>query len=300
MVKKVVIISQDYDGCFSIMTELGAYAEMTKKNAVFWKRYPSSEAVHPWIASIRGAYDYYLDKITCDADEVRVYVGSDRQSFELDYCNHIVNGNGSVFPALKKFCQDKSTAEKPWIFEPLLLSDPLDEEQGPYGRVRGESLLRMINTPSDVQYKVVDPDKKINSKVSMLLNQMWDAYRQNPDATYLQFHFVDDKESLIQDVLKNIKPNLLPPNMTLFVTKFDYIGMIMKEPGALSLRTPFIKSSNLPIKSTAPSSAEANALGSLSMFASGGASAVSGEVETVVDAHATSDAAGLVKFTIHQ
>ena len=240
MSKKVVIISQDYDGCFSIMTDVGITREM-RLNHVFWEKTPPyGQAIHPMLAAARQKFDDYLSAMTERADEVRVYVGSDRQSFEMDQHNAQHNQNGSVFPALRQLCEDRNTAEKPWIFESLLMSDPLDYTQGRFGRVRGLSLACMTDTPAAVQYSVVDPHRCGRSKVSMLLNQMWDASRQNPDATELEFHFIDDREDLIVDVLRNIRPDQLPPNMTLSVTKFDYVGLIQQEAGALALRSPII------------------------------------------------------------
>lgn len=226
MAKKIVVISHDYDGCFDILTKVGrgALLRQSSRWSEDWERYVCTK------------YAEYLRKIVSEADEVRMYVGSARQSFFTDQYNARLNQNGSAFEWISKFCVANNTSNKPYIFEPLLMSDPLDPTQGYLGRRRGESLKRMHDFPDAAQYDEIYPGHhRRGSKVHMLLTQMWDAYRQNPGAQ-LEFYFVDDLESNIIDVLKNIKPNQIPPNMNFLVTKFDYTAMRNGITGALSSR----------------------------------------------------------------
>ena len=243
MPKKITVISQDYDNCFAIMTQEGFNAEFYGRNKATWESEFIAKGVDivARTESTREQYNAYLTAITRDANAVRVYVGSDRQSDDLDKLNAAKNGNGSVFPALETLCREKSTVEQPWQFEPLLLADPLIPGAEPYLRARGEA-YRRISESREPQLRVTErPTMFTNnegrlaaSKRSMLLNQMWDAYRQNPDADALDFHFIDDREDLINDILTRLNPADMPPNMTLKVSKFDYLGMLAyQDPEAL-------------------------------------------------------------------
>lgn len=235
MPKKITFISQDYDGCYCIMTDAGFVAERDGLNAkTYW---------HPFIAKggdyaaqiqpIRDRYNAFLNDITIDAARVHVYVGSDRQSKHLDDLNDHNHHNGSVFPALENLCREKTTLAKPWQFEPLLMADPVITGAEPYSRRRGEAYQRITSKDAD-QLGVTEPPTYFRdaagkvkiSKRPILLNQMWDAYRQNPDATELEFHFIDDRQDLIDDVLLRLNPAEMPPNMTLIASKFDYLGFI--------------------------------------------------------------------------
>jgi hypothetical protein len=236
MSKKVTIISQDYDNCFAIMTNVGLHGEFNGVNKKSWESYRKQGKDLEIIASMRQKYNEFLTEITKDSAEVHVYVGSDRQSFALDRLNASINKNGSVFPALVDLCNERSAAAQPWVFEPLLLADPKVDGSKPYQRQRGEAYRRML-APGTFQLEVLEPpvnfDVNKQSKRPMLINQMWDAYRQNPDADELAFHFIDDRDDLIEDILKNLDPKEIPPNMTVVVSKFDYIGEVMKEPEAM-------------------------------------------------------------------
>lgn len=243
--QKIVIISHDYDGCFSIMTNEGLKVELSRTKEEYWqkwiewvRRHEGEVNVEKRFKLIRKQHHAFLDKITKDATEVRVYVGSDRQSYEIDQHNLKKNNNGSVFSALEGLCARRSTSEQPWVFEPLLLADPKIGGYAPFLRRRGEA-YKQIKEHSGTYLRVVeekitfedDKGRIQNSKRPLLLNQMWDAYRQNPD-TPLEFHFIDDRKDLIYDILENLQPKDLPPKMTLVVSKFNYIEMMEKKPDA--------------------------------------------------------------------
>jgi hypothetical protein len=235
--KKVVILSHDYDGCFSIMTKQGQYAELNGRNREAWYTWEKNgKNIEQEFEMARKAHFEFLKNITKNAGEVRVYVGSDRQSYALDQLNQDNNNNnGSVFSALDNLCKTMNTPKQGWIFETLLLAD---RKLGgnPFHRMRGEAYQRII-TQAGEQLDVTDPVTEFtnqkgevkSSKRPLLLCQMWDAYRQNPNATQLEFHFIDDRDDLIQDILEHLDPNLMPPTMTLVVSKFDYIGVIQKD-----------------------------------------------------------------------
>lgn len=237
--QKKVIISHDYDGCFSIMTEEGLKGELNGANKACWEQFEKQEVnVAEMFRSIIAQHNDFLDEITKNASEVRVYVGSDRQSYNVDQHNLKIHNNGSVFPALENLCQRRSTSEQPWIFEHLLLADPEIKEGGPFLRMRGEAYKSIKEKAKEHLEVVVERitfknhrGKLTNSKRPLLLNQMWDAHRQNPNAQ-LEFHFIDDRNDLIEDILKNLKPENLPPKMTLVVSKFNFLGVVERDPDA--------------------------------------------------------------------
>ena len=238
---RTIIISQDYDGCYCIMTDAGFAAERDQINASYWRPFIAGGGDYAaQIKPIRDRYNAFLNDITVDAESVHVYVGSDRQSKDLDDLNADNNHNGSVFPALENLCRERTTLAKPWKFEPLLLADPLITGTEPYKRKRGEA-YQHITKREEPQLSNSEPrvyfrdaaGKLKTSKRPLLLNQMWDAYRQNPEATELEFHFIDDRQDLIDDVLERLDPSEMPPNMTLVVSKFDYLGIMEEDAKAL-------------------------------------------------------------------
>ena len=96
MPKKITVISQDYDNCFAIMTQEGFNAEFYGRNKATWESEFIAKGVDivARTESTREQYNAYLTAITRDANAVRVYVGSDRQSDDLDKLNAAKNGNG--------------------------------------------------------------------------------------------------------------------------------------------------------------------------------------------------------------
>ncbi len=226
-VTKKVVISQDYDGCFDIMTKEGAEAELVR-NKWYWFDLckESGIATDARLELTRQKYNDYLSSITQDADSVHVYVGSDRQSYALDRHNAKVHSNGSVFSALQKLCKTRSSANQAWVFEPLLLADPDDKSVRPYGKRRGEA-HRAIGSVNEHLYCA----EKESSKVKLILHQIWDAYRQNPRIDEIEFHFIDDRKDLLDDILKNVSHDLFPQDVawTFKVTKFDHQAVMSDE-----------------------------------------------------------------------
>lgn len=217
--KTRVILSLDYDGCTSIIAEGGVKAELEGQNKEEYEK-PKYDTFKARLLQTPQQYKQYLDQITAGADAVSVYVGSDRQSYTLDKWNADRNKNGSVFPALEALCQTRTTVGCPWTFEPYLLADT--------GFERGEALRRIKSeTPPHLEA----PESN-GSKIPLLLAQMSDAYRQYHGET-LEFHFVDDRQDLIDDICENLDPHLIPPGMTLKISKFDYFGIANQDPGSL-------------------------------------------------------------------
>jgi hypothetical protein len=174
---------------------------------------------HPAYAKVKARLlqtpqqcNQYLDQITAGANAVSVYVGSNRQSYYLDKFNVDINKNGSVFPALEVLCQTRTTVGCPWTFEPYLLADT--------GFERGEA-LRRIKSGTPPHLKAPENGE---SKIPLLLAQMRDANSQYPGEK-LEFHFVDDRQDLIDDIRENLDPHQIPSGMTLKISKFDYIGI---------------------------------------------------------------------------
>jgi len=207
-----VILSLDYDGCTSIIAEGGLTAELEAPGKKEKYEHPAYVEVKARLLETPQQCNQYLDQITAGADAVSVYVGSNRQSYSLDKRNENKNKNGSVFPALEALCQTRTTVGCPWTFESYLLADT--------GSERGEALRRI---KSGTLPHLEAPEYG-ESKIPLLLAQMSDAYRQYPGET-LEFHFVDDRQDLIDDICEKLNKHLIPPGMTLKISKFDYIGI---------------------------------------------------------------------------
>ena len=224
--KKRVILIQDYDGCYSIAGPMGLHFELNGVNAVIYND-PQYALFKELVKKIPDIYRDYLSTITEDADAVSVYVGSDRQSKRLDDLNEARNKNGSVFMALKALCIERHSAACSWTFEPYLLADG--------DQPRGTALAKIESGvgphPHEPYFgKVTETGRQ--SKIPMLTLQMADAYREYPGEE-LVFHFVDDREDLIDDILKHLDPAAIPPGMTLKISRFDFIAFARKEEGAL-------------------------------------------------------------------
>ncbi len=244
---KKCILSLDYDACYSILTPEGYDAEVERTNYEFW--HDGSHDPDTILNAIRSKFNDYLTLITESSDAISVYVGSDRQSHTLDELNQKKNNhNGSVFTALETLCKARTTEAKPWIFEKLLLADPLMRDGGAYERERGLAYRQMKNRDA-LQFELKEK-RNPNSKYDLILNQMWDSYRENPGAEALEFHFIDDRKDLIDDLISRMDPTKMPPNMTLMVSRFDYISHVEAWPRPMMIcldsRTPIRAGTRLP------------------------------------------------------
>ncbi len=236
-----VIISQDYDGCYSIVAPGGVEHERTGKNLVHYSN-PSNRDLTRRMEDTPRQYMEYLASISAGADAVSVYVGSDRQSYGLDQLNARKNKNGSVFSALQILCNEQNTATCPWTFEPFLLADGSDP--------RGTA-LRKIRENDVPHNEAPQPIGGKSSKIPLLIAQMNDAYRQYPGEA-LEFHFIDDRQDLIDDILNRLDPAKIPPGMTLKVSKFDFISIAFELPGALGLVGQITSTVPLEVTATSP------------------------------------------------
>ena len=233
MVKRV-ILSLDYDGCSWVLTPEGLYSEAARTNNKFFFDETDKGSAYERRVQLGIAvdkYNRYLTEITTGAANVSVYVGSDRQSKNTDDHNSLNNKNGSVFPAMREICRNRTDFNPSceWKFEPYLIADgynPKDEKSDI--KLRGSALGKI----EDKKFTGKHPAAPVStvfmegtgkpSKAPMIINQMWDAYKQYP-RDELEFHFIDDREDIIEDVLKKIKPSDLPPGMTLKVSRSSYI-----------------------------------------------------------------------------
>lgn len=257
---KITAISQDYDGCFSLIPEGNIEIFVEQYKTVLSRHY---ETKRSWFAQ-KGDPDllikqqiekvcsdmtetfrqsrsqflaYINESVTADAELVRMYVGSDRQSYQADKENDEANHNGSVYRALIEFCeQQNKITPKDWQLEPLLAADRYDARSGiNRDELRGRA-LRLMETPQAPQLgydamkvgpSFIDMDKKKRaSKWPVLLNQMWDLYRENPGHE-LEFHFIDDRDDVLLDIETHLKTNIaeLPPGMVVKLSKFDYVSI---------------------------------------------------------------------------
>jgi len=232
--------SLDYDGSLSFLSEQGRDKIIERFHTdPKWERFRLAKInILERLDFAKAQYWQLLDSICAaapDAPIMHVYQGSDRQSLFLDVYNANFHGNGSSFECVKKLCNDRTTKEQLWLYEPLLMADPKIPNE-PYARQRGYA-FECMRDRSKPQPKPLDPlvtfktddDKEHLSKRPMLLHQMWDFYRLNPKAKHLVFHYVDDRQELINDVLQRLDPKDMPPNMTLQVSLFNHV-MVMFSP----------------------------------------------------------------------
>ena len=117
-----------------------------------------------------------------------------------------------------------------WEFEPLLMADPKVKGKT-HARHSGVAFLKIATKAPRRSQLNLDPKeqipyingkgKKVFSKRPMLLAQMWDAYYKNPKSE-IDMIFKDDRADLIEDIIKNLKPTDMPPNVSLELVEFDY------------------------------------------------------------------------------
>jgi hypothetical protein len=260
---KITAISQDYDGCFSLIPEGNIEIFVEQYKATLSRHYLThrrrfaqkddpdleikqqiekvcSDMTEIFRQSRSQFLAYINESVTADAELVRMYVGSDRQSYQADKTNDEANHNGSVYQALKQFCeQQNKITPKDWQLEPLLAADRYDARSGSNrSKLRGRALKLMENPQApqldydamEVSPSFIDMDKKPRaSKWPLLLNQMWDLYRENPGHE-LEFHFIDDRDDVLLDVEAQLKANIaeLPPGMVVKLSKFDYVSIYNK------------------------------------------------------------------------
>jgi hypothetical protein len=233
---KRVVISQDYDGCYSIVAPNGVENERNGHNKQIYKQYPD---LNSKLEKLPILYNDYLTDLTKEAESVSVYVGSDRQSKALDELNIRRNKNGSAFSALNSLCEERNQKDgKTWTFEPFLLADG--------NNPRGSAFERMKNS-SGHQLEAPEPSRNTDegrpSKIPLLMAQMRDIRKQYPNDE-IEFNFIDDRQDLINDICKYLKPKDIPEGICLKINKFDYVGVLQDEPNALG----FVKAiSNVPV-----------------------------------------------------
>ena len=240
--EEIVVLSHDYDGCFDIHHDGWVQTAIKNYEKYIRRKLTRSETdairmdYSLLVANYRMQHRAFLKEATEGATKVKIYVGSDRQSYRLDKLNDNHNSNGSVFKEIPAFCASQNIAEKNdhWSFEPLLMADPKDPDpsSGKYARQTGKAYaLIQSGVSQDKQLNTSHADMSMfhskmtgrmqSSKYPMLLTQMWHAHRQNPHAK-IKMYFVDDRKDLMRDLKKRLKASDIPPNIELSLTIFDY------------------------------------------------------------------------------
>ena len=187
---KIIAYSLDYDGCGDIFSDQLLKDQYEGKQDKFF-------------LPLRQKLNQFLDDKAQEAKEVELYVGSNRQSQELDEGNALKHKNGSCFTNFQKLCRDKTQAGKIWRFRPLLLGE------------------------WDA------------SKIAILKNQLLDIEHNHPKDE-VDFYFFDDDAN--QEILPGLKTyfekeenaKLISKNIHLHFVKFDWFGEIVEGNKTLS------------------------------------------------------------------
>ncbi len=184
---KIVVFSIDYDGCGDIL-----FNEIKAK-------YPQHKETLQWLAN---SFLQCLKDIAASADHVILYVGSLRQSIEIDHRNCENNKNGLCFLNYEQLCR-----ENKWEFNKLLLADV-------------ENKLLTGKAMQDEQYTCIPSTNKID----IVQNQFADI-SSNHATDEINFYFIDDDpNNEILNSLKNhfqIKNQTIPPNITPHFERFS-------------------------------------------------------------------------------
>ncbi len=228
-----VVLSIDYDGCGAILINSGKVVG-DKYHEQLKKRRMNPDGLDNIIFSCYKLFMDKLDEIT-EGMEVDLYVGSNRQSKELNFHNMKSQKNGDCF----KNYQELAT-QKGWTFRKKLLADIMNAEGDFYAPLRqnsGEAMdIALDDSSTDTRL-----DKTIfdRTKVQIIKCQLESVGKHHPDEPVDFYFFDDDAKNKILPALKQYfteNPQDIPSNVTLHLVKSDYfpaLEMLCRMPGDL-------------------------------------------------------------------
>jgi hypothetical protein len=170
-------------------------------------------------------------------DEKIFFVGSNRQSLDLDFVNGIQNGNGSSFLAMKHLSSHLSATLDPFLLADIYnKKDPGHSMTSFFDVIDELCLENKILTFEDffevqqqghltVGQKNVDEHFAFD-KLNMLYAQLHKVAAENPTAKKIVFDFIDDKGDILRHLYFYFTEhsNLIPKNVQLRL--FHYNGNI--------------------------------------------------------------------------
>jgi len=198
----VTIFSLDYDGCSDILfDELIVGLDPTNSE--------KKELLHQ-----RKNLEKFLDEKATESSETELYVGSLRQSHDLDEENHRQSKNGRCLTNLPKLSD-----EKLWKFRRLLLADEQNKKAA--GTAFEDKRLKC---------KLGLKNNAIKSfKIATLMAQLCDASKNHPDKK-IHFYFLDDdnRDYILSGIQQYVEHDInftkSYPNICLYLIKFDWYG----------------------------------------------------------------------------
>jgi hypothetical protein len=198
---KVTIFSLDYDGCGDIL-----FAEQVEQRG---------RILREEVLTIQKKLNNFLNEKANQGDQVELYIGSARQSEELDIKGDHTNKNGLCYKNYDLLCKTKK-----WTFRRLLLFKDIIPSY--------ESI-----TPSDLEHI-----RRDRPKIPIIKYQLLEIAKKHPKST-VDFYFIDDdsNNSIFEYLINHLKKNKkeLPINVRLHLVRFDWMRELYDYENALEL-----------------------------------------------------------------
>jgi hypothetical protein len=196
----ITIFSLDYDGCGDVLFD----QLMSRWGHLKFYLLPYKEKLEEFLA-----------RKTKVGNAVELYVGSNRQSNNLDRLGHFNNQNGWCFKNYQELCKKNK-----WTFRRLLAAD-----------IENGVEIGSAMTPCST----LDYTLPLNgSKVTIIENQLRDVAINHPNDK-VDFYFIDDdppQDSLIKKLIHHFETNpnakKLLRNVRLHIVRFDRSESIEK------------------------------------------------------------------------
>ncbi|CDZ76611.1 hypothetical protein BN59_00885 [Legionella massiliensis] len=185
---KIRVVSFDYDGCLPIVDVCGTkYKDILVGNKILLDKLKRESAAY------QKSYGF---------------VGSNRQSFAVDFSNGISKLNGSCFPEIKRVCEYIGLE-----FDPFLLADIHDDLPD------GESCRRAMDKDYQGHHANWDFDEY---KATIIYTQIQRIANKHPDAE-IEFDFFDDRQDILDSLTRFYRkhPYLIPKNVTLRLHQYE-------------------------------------------------------------------------------
>ncbi len=206
--KRKVALSFEWDGCGEILDLpynqfINKYMRLiTQSDRDYLKRV---------LELIKKLFLSYLKELGEDASS-ELFVGSLRQSLNLDNEGTKQFDNKACFPVLKRIAN-----ENDWTFNPLLLADIYDEQDN-----ERKPPLKLGTAMYDKQY-----DTCIDAhKIDIVSTQIQELAIKYPNEE-IDYYFIDNDEEVLERLCQYFEdyPEHKPQNISLHLMKFDWFSI---------------------------------------------------------------------------
>jgi hypothetical protein len=214
----VVAIVADYDGCWDFIAPLGP------SNMKAWPRlahmYPKPAKKGGWtFDALADALETAIESITSERDEVHLFVGSVRQSVELDRKNAEVSQSGSCHQAFQVMAKERG-----WKLNKALLDDygnclllPSPNHDFTWFLERAEKSGTRWGAEPRRDHAL--PEQQDRLKSLIITNAVAQLLKTNP-GDEIDLYFFDDRVELLE-AAHSVK---VPANIRLHTVWFDHYG----------------------------------------------------------------------------